>query len=308
MGAVLGVLGGFGLIAGILKAFSSEEGLKPNPVLKELEDAAAKKQEEETKNLKEEVERLKEAVKNLDKSLMGPDNKPTEQEIAQAKEKHNYNDKYVNIALCGRTRTGKSSLINAFRGYRDGSDDPQVAPVGIVETTSEVTSYADPDPTKPFIWYDFPGAGTLNIPEWDYFNQQGLFIFDFIIVLYKDTLAQTDIAILRECDRLTIPSYLVRSHADSDIEKVLKQLPGYDRRNNSNNGSLHKEAVEIYKEKTKINAVKILKDAGLAQRKFYRISRDNIEAIVKHEPPYSTLVDEEFLLRDCSKELVSRRV
>jgi len=59
--------------------------------------------------------------------------------------------------------------------------------VGIVETTTEITRYPDPRPGMPyelFVWYDIPGAGTADVPSIQYFNEQGLFIFDFIVLVY----------------------------------------------------------------------------------------------------------------------------
>jgi hypothetical protein len=54
-----------------------------------------------------------------------------------------------------------------------------------------VTRYPDPHDELPhsrFIWFDVPGAGTLNVPSWQYFNEQGLFVFDIVILVY-DTVS-----------------------------------------------------------------------------------------------------------------------
>ncbi|KAF8869173.1 interferon-inducible GTPase-domain-containing protein, partial [Mucidula mucida] len=93
-----------------------------------------------------------------------------------------YTSSMVHIAVAGISGCGKSSLVNSFRGLLPKAAG--AAKTGIVETTTEVSRYADPDPSKPIIWFDVPGAGTLNISDWDYFNAQGLFIFDAIVVVF----------------------------------------------------------------------------------------------------------------------------
>jgi len=110
---------------------------------------------------------------------------PTEEEKKAAFKKHNYRVDRLHFAICGPAGSGKSSLINSFRGLKAKQSD--AAPVGIVETTTETKRYPDPRPGMPyelFVWYDVPGAGTLDIPSIRYFNEQGLFIFDFIVLVY----------------------------------------------------------------------------------------------------------------------------
>ena len=110
---------------------------------------------------------------------------PTEQEFQLAKDRIKYDPENIHIAVCGIAGSGKSSLINAFRGLKNNS--PHAAPTGIVETTEAITRYPDPRKELPYnrlVWFDCPGAGTLENPGWKYFNQQGLFIFDVVILVY----------------------------------------------------------------------------------------------------------------------------
>jgi len=110
---------------------------------------------------------------------------PTKEECDAAKVRVQYSAERLHTAICGPSGSGKSSLINALRGLKPG--DPGAAGVGVIETTFEVTRYPDPRTEMPyprFIWFDVPGAGTFDIPTWQYFNQQGLFIFDFIVLVY----------------------------------------------------------------------------------------------------------------------------
>ncbi|THU75355.1 P-loop containing nucleoside triphosphate hydrolase protein, partial [Dendrothele bispora CBS 962.96] len=122
------------------------------------------------------------------------------------------------FAIAGLSGSGKSSLVNAFRGVLNQT--AKAAATGITETTMVVGRYPDPNPDKPCIWYDVPGAGTLTIKDWDYFNKQGLYIFDAIIVLFDNRFTATDIAILRNCERWKIPTFIVRSKSDQQIENL----------------------------------------------------------------------------------------
>jgi hypothetical protein len=126
-----------------------------------------------------------------DKGPIQPEVWPTEEELQSAKERIQYDPEKLHFAVCGGSGAGKSSLINrdAFRGLN--SKSPQAASTGVNETTMDITRYPDPCeelPYKRFVWYDCPGAGTLKTPGWQYFNQQGLFIFDIIILVYATVI------------------------------------------------------------------------------------------------------------------------
>ena len=127
---------------------------------------------------------------------------PTEEEFNLARARIEYNSNKVHLAICGSSgsASGKSSLINAFRGF--ANRDPGAAPADVVETT--IDSYPDARaefPHSHFVWFDVPGAGTLrvvafgevvafgcDIPGWQYFNNHVLFIFDVIVLVY-DTVS-----------------------------------------------------------------------------------------------------------------------
>eukprot|EP01055_Gregarina_sp_Pseudo9_P000618 Gregarina_sp_Pseudo_9__617@NODE_1396_length_1637_cov_62_710263_g1301_i0_p1_GENE_NODE_1396_length_1637_cov_62_710263_g1301_i0NODE_1396_length_1637_cov_62_710263_g1301_i0_p1_ORF_typecomplete_len396_score68_60IIGP/PF05049_13/1_8e03IIGP/PF05049_13/9_4e53HOOK/PF05622_12/1e10MMR_HSR1/PF01926_23/5_8e02MMR_HSR1/PF01926_23/2_3e08FeoB_N/PF02421_18/1_2e08RsgA_GTPase/PF03193_16/2_1e05RsgA_GTPase/PF03193_16/3_1e02SRPRB/PF09439_10/0_00012Septin/PF00735_18/4_3e02Septin/PF00735_18/0_00011Roc/PF08477_13/1_5e03Ro len=153
---------------------------------------------------------------------------PTNRDIFVAKRKLGYREGYFHIAIAGRSGTGKSSLINSLRGLR--KNDPGAAAVGYVETTTQTTSYEPPNARYKVRWYDVPGAGTLNIPRWDYFKNHDLFMFDAIILVWDSRLMDTDFAILMHCSNLQIPCFVVRSKCDfvlanarRDIEDELRE-------------------------------------------------------------------------------------
>ena len=114
-------------------------------------------------------------------------NRPSEEEFNSAQARIEHNAKKVHIAICGSSDAGKSSLINAFRGF--ANRDPGAAPAGKI--TTDIDRYPDARVEFPYshlIWFDLPGAETLDIPDWQYFNKQGLFIFDVIVLVYDVSL------------------------------------------------------------------------------------------------------------------------
>jgi Interferon-inducible GTPase (IIGP) len=124
-----------------------------------------------------------------EKGPIQPEVWPTKEEFQLAKKGIQYDPEKLHFAVCGGSGAGKSSLINAFRGLK--SNSPQAARTGVDENTIAITRYPDPRkelPYKRFVWYDCPGAGTLKTPGWKYFNTQGLFIFDIIILVYATVI------------------------------------------------------------------------------------------------------------------------
>ena len=119
---------------------------------------------------------------------------PSPEELAAAERRIQYKEEFFHFAVAGISGSGKSSLVNAFRGLR--SRDAASAVVGVTETTLQMTRYPDPNPENPFVWYDIPGAGALKCRDWQYFNDQGLYVFDCIVVLFDNRFTMTDIAIL----------------------------------------------------------------------------------------------------------------
>jgi hypothetical protein len=127
----------------------------------------------------------------LEKGPIQPKIWPTKEEFQLAKKRIQYDPEKLHFAVCGGSGTGKSSLINSFCGLKNKSSTGKAAGTGVDETTMAITRYPDPReelPYKRFVWYDCPGAGTLKTPGWQYFNQQGLFIFDVIILVYDTVI------------------------------------------------------------------------------------------------------------------------
>jgi ribosome biogenesis GTPase A len=115
---------------------------------------------------------------------------PTEEEFNNVKKRVQYRSDRLHVALCGSSGTGKSSLINAVRGLPNQDDG--AAPTGVA--TMNTQRYPDirkEDPFPRFVWFDIPGGGGGKITDWHYFTNQGLFVFDVILVVYDTVSAST---------------------------------------------------------------------------------------------------------------------
>ncbi|KAF7979632.1 hypothetical protein HWV62_41587 [Athelia sp. TMB] len=249
---------------------------------------------------------------------------PTKDALNKTKMRLGYVEGSYHFAVAGISGGGKSSLINALRGVTNGSQF--AALTGITETTREITRYLDPDPTLPFVWYDAPGAGTLSIPGWQYFDQQGLYIFDSIIVLFDNRFTATDIAILQNCARFKIPSYIVRSKSDQNLANVLKDVRRTYKKDKLSATELRRRAKEIYTKETQQSVERELKKAQppLPSQRVYMVSQDILchlriakglgdpdmideDGIVDEDVLLANIVDEEELLRDILMNAKDRR-
>ncbi|KAK0476474.1 interferon-inducible GTPase-domain-containing protein [Armillaria novae-zelandiae] len=223
---------------------------------------------------------------------------PSQEKYEETKRRY-YTEGKFHLAITGISGTGKSSLINAFRGIWD--DDEGAAMTDIVESTSVVTPYPDPNPDRPFVWFDVPGSGTLACSDWTYFNDQGLYIFDAIIVLFNDRFTASDIAILKNSERYNIPTYIVRSKSDVHIDNIVRRKkrgagPGRDP------ASILYEASEEYITRTQENVrSNLMKNDPpmIRSKKFYAVSRDTLTTVVRGESLKDILaLNEVDLLKD----------
>lgn len=149
---------------------------------------------------------------------------PTREELQQIRRQLQIHRQNLNFAITGLAGSGKSSLINALRGIRNNA--PGAARVGIVETTTRIQWYPDSNPRRTrVVWYDIPGAGTQNNRSARYFIEQGLPVFDFIIITVNDRITETDIDILQKCASLPepIPTFVVRSKADQHVHNLMNE-------------------------------------------------------------------------------------
>jgi GTP-binding protein EngB required for normal cell division len=266
--------------------------------------------EEMARTAVEETQKAKEAKEDAERRLkegIQPVVTPSPEELAAAKRRIQYKKDCFHFAIAGISGSGKSSLVNAFRGLR--SQDVGSAAVGVTETTLQMTRYPDANPENPFVWYDIPGAGTIKCRDWQYFNDQGLYVFDFIIVLFDNRFTMTDIAILVNARRFNIPAYIVRSKADQHILNIMKEK-GYDSDDEENvehRNKLYKAARKQFVEETRKSVRANLEDANLPDQRVYIVSNAMMLSIVLNKVPKKT-IDEVDLLNDLLNQAYSRRV
>ncbi|KAK0213342.1 interferon-inducible GTPase-domain-containing protein [Desarmillaria ectypa] len=278
-----------------------EVAQKAAQAVKELQEQVQKKEAE----MKETLEAQK-VMESKWKTGIHPVEWPTKEKYEATKRRFYMEGKF-HLAITGISGTGKSSLINAFRGIWD--DEEGAALTDIVESTSVVTPYPDPNPAKPFIWFDVPGSGTLACSDWTYFNDQGLYIFDAVIVLFNDRFTATDIAILKNCERYDIPTYIVRSKSDIHVENIVKKKRrGAGGRTNPSKilDKACKEYLARTQESVRSNLMK--NDPPIRSQKMYAVSRDTLTMVVRDEPLEDTIVLNELdLLRDILQDGYSRQ-
>ncbi|KAH9917615.1 interferon-inducible GTPase-domain-containing protein [Fomitopsis serialis] len=203
---------------------------------------------------------------------------PTQAQREATKRKFGYRESLFHFAVAGVSGSGKSSLINAWRGLRN--KDRGAAPTGIVETTAEITRYPDPSAGVPYVWYDVPGAGTLSVPDWQYFTDMGLYVFDCVVVVFENRFTATDVAILRSCTRFQIPTLVVRSKSSQHIQNLASDMGGAD----ADDNDAEEDVLDMDQRKEKARARYVqnsreivkwdLQAAGLPPQPVYLVDKD----------------------------------
>jgi energy-coupling factor transporter ATP-binding protein EcfA2 len=313
---------------GMRSLFGSKQP-KTNPVMDELE-RRANKAETDYKAAKDDLVQAKQGLADLNKDIregIQPEVHPSQEEITKVKHDRQYGPHNIHFAIAGNSGGGKSSLVNAIRGLANNHRGlGRVAPTGAVETTKSVDRYpmADIYPGDRRVWYDVPGAGTLTIPEWQYFNSQGLFIFDAIIVVFDNRFTQSDLAILEHSARFKIPTFIVRSKSEVHIDNIMKSLPGYpddddDDVDENIRAQYFPLAYSQYVEQTRASVAENLrgwesrkgreKAPKLADKRVYLVSKGTLMSIVNEKPLGRRKIplDERDLLEDLAKVVISRR-
>lgn len=256
-------------------------------------------QEAAARAAKEESDRAKAAQEEAERKLrqgVQLEVWPTDQEREIMRRNRQYTEGLFHIAIAGISGSGKSSLINAFLGLRN--NDKGAAATGITETTALITRYPSRNPNQPFVWYDVPGAGTLNIPDWQYFNAQGLYIFNCIIVLFDNRFTATDIAVLKNCERFGISSFVVRSKSNQHIRNIALDM-GYNEDDDSPSARhiAFQAAREKYIAETRQSVQRNLEEANLPLQRVYIVAKDTLRSVIHSKIP-KDIIDEVQLIQD----------
>ncbi|CAG8472380.1 2054_t:CDS:1 [Paraglomus occultum] len=221
MGIVLGVKRLINVILVVTKRPSRQ-----NPTVDAIETIlreTEKARDEAIKTQKAQAAKIKKLEKeNALIRSVSLEAKPTKQQYEEAKSMlKDPNGLFYHFAVAGHAGTGKSSLINALRGCKD--KDKGAAKVGVAETTMEIGRYPDNNSAfDKFVWYDIPGAGTQLNSQWQYFHDKRLFVFDFVIICWKDRIMETDMQILKSCKTWNIPTFFVRTSSKTHIFNLMQ--------------------------------------------------------------------------------------
>ncbi|KAJ3784002.1 interferon-inducible GTPase-domain-containing protein, partial [Lentinula aff. detonsa] len=307
-------------------AVKAEEAREKFERLEERARLTREETEGKLKTLKEDGEKTeKELAKARRREAqladLQPVHEPTRAEHEQTKRDRQYIEGRLHLAIAGMAGSGKSSLINAFRGVSKGT--ASAAATGVVETTRVIGRYEDPHPDRSkFVWYDIPGAGTTNVSNSNYFITQGLYIFDAIITLFDSRFVDTDITILENCKKFNIPAFIVRSKSDEHIKAIADEMrEALDEDESEDEDDVRSkdrearrtridaDAREEYISVTRRNVKENLQNAGLDdQQRVYLISRRTLLRIVrgKHVAP-TKLIDEYELIKDVMAAIKERR-
>jgi chemotaxis protein histidine kinase CheA len=236
---------------------------------------------------------------------------PSAADLEDAKRRIGYRDGLYHFAVTGIAGSGKSSFINALRGLRNR--DTGAAATGITETTLRVTRFPNSDLKNPFVWYDIPGAGTLQARDWQYFNKQGLYVFDALVVLVDNRFTMTDIAILRNARLFGIPCYIVRSKADSHVRNLMREM-GYEsddeEQDARSRATLEYAAREHFVSATRQNVRENLRGAELPEQRVYIVSNSTMLCATKGNVTTKVakkIIDEFEFLQDLLEDAYKRR-
>lgn len=232
--------------------------------------------EEEMKTAREEAEKER-ALRHEMENGRQPITWPTQEEFDRGRERIQYNKKNLHFAIVGKSGSGKSSLINGFLDR--SSNQSGAAATGVTETTSTIGRYPDPGKQAPrpwTVWYDVPGAGTQNVSAWQYFINQGLFVFDIIFITIGDRFEETDIQLLRDCHRFKIPALIVRSKADMHIDNLVKEKGGWGQHIDQ---QTYEQCRKTFITASRQMVRNELQKAGLDEQEVYLVSSYTLRAV-----------------------------
>ncbi|KAH7868101.1 uncharacterized protein C8R40DRAFT_1178212 [Lentinula edodes] len=203
--------------------------------------------------------------------------------------------------------------LRRSRQFREGVFHVGVAglteavPTG-TQSTKSVGRYIDARRNYPHIWYDVPGAGTLTAPSWNYFHDQGLFVFDAIMVVWDNRFTDVDIAVLENCVRLRIPAFIIRTKSDVHITNIEERMGDVVEADPTLTNKDRKSRFTVipfsaraeYISETRQGVELSLHNANLPSMKVYLVSNKTITQIVQGDKNMRNVrvIDEFDLLND----------
>ncbi|KAM4541305.1 interferon-inducible GTPase 5-like isoform 1-T1 [Fundulus diaphanus] len=124
-------------------------------------------------------------------------------------------DIQLNIGITGKSGSGKTSFVNAFRGMKN--NDQGAALVGVNETTKTVNPYPHPKYANVILW-DLPGIGTNRWKAETYVKNTGFERFDFFIIISDTHFLENDIKLAKEIQKIGKRFYFVHSKIDQTLK------------------------------------------------------------------------------------------
>lgn len=108
----------------------------------------------------------------------------------------------------------------------------------------------------------YKGSHTLRGPTPRSSVRLGLFAMDCILNLIHDSFSENDAQLVRQCNELCIPTYLVRSKSDQDIRNL-----------KDDRGLEHGEAVSKYTQDASKNALSGLSSFSPPKQRCYLVNK-----------------------------------
>ena len=143
-----------------------------------------------------------------------------------------YNEVPIRIGFIGKSKVGKSTLINTLRGLskstKEDENSSELAKVDVVQCTKIVKGYKYNNDGK-ILLCDVPGVGTPEYSKNDeYLKKIEFNSYDFIVLLASDGFFESDAFILQNIFKAKKKFAFVYSKLDSIIRGELESLSDYD--------------------------------------------------------------------------------
>ncbi len=135
---------------------------------------------------------------------------------------NSWQDVPLNIAICGQSGAGKSTIINTLRGLIPANKG--ACKVGVTETTKKVSKHPHPRYNN-FILWDLPGAGTPTFPRETYLQVTEFDKYDFFLIITKERFMEDDLWLAKEVERARKVFFLVRTRLDENLKNHKADYP-----------------------------------------------------------------------------------
>ncbi|KIK46997.1 hypothetical protein CY34DRAFT_104770 [Suillus luteus UH-Slu-Lm8-n1] len=246
-------------------------------VARETAENAQRRQEE----LEQAMHEAEEALQRAEEARLAverrwfegvrPERRPSDQDITQMRARHGHSPNFIHLAVLA---------LLEVRSHP--SSTPSVAcPIMILPPLVRGLSKLPIIPQVTLTHVQTPGSfGTPNVPDWQYFNDLGLYIFDCIIILIDSRVLESDLAILSACRQFTnIEAFIVRSKSDQHINNmVYDRMPSFDPHDFDIDDETRRRFLQIRSEErrrfineTRQNARMNLEGSNLAPQRVYRL-------------------------------------